>query len=271
MFYTVFGGKGFIGGHIVRKLKEDGNEVSIPQKNDRSIYGKELGNVIYCAGLTSDFRQRPFDTVEAHVCYLSEVLKNAIFNSFTYISSTRVYFNSRYAVEEGSLKVNPNNLDDIFNISKLMGESLCLSCKKENIKIVRVSNVCGRDFASDNFLYSIIKDAFKKREIVLNTTLDSEKDYIGIDDVTNMIIDISNRGKSKIYNLANGENISNADIVNIIKAETNCNIVVSENAKSIKFPKIQIGKLKEEFDFKPIEGKELVKELVLEYKEEMRQ
>lgn len=270
MLYTIFGGKGFIGGSIVRKLREDGNEIVIPEKNDRSIYGKGLGNVIYCAGLTSDFRQRPFDTVEAHVCYLSEVLKNTSFSSFTYISSTRVYFDSIHGREEDGLKVNPNNLDDIFNISKLMGESLCLSSKKENIKIIRVSNVCGRDFSSNNFLYSIIKDAFEKGEIVLNTTLDSEKDYISIEDVTDMIIKISNKGKDKIYNLANGENASNREIVKILKDISGCNVIVEKNAKLIKFPKIETLKLREEFGFKPIEPKELIRKLVYIYKEEMR-
>ena len=264
--YTIFGGKGFIGRNIAEKLNENNIEFFIPEKNDDKIYEKKLGKVIYCAGLTSDFRERPYDTVEAHVNYLSKILKNASFETFVYISSTRVYFSSTYGNEESYLSVNPNNPDDLFNISKLMGESLCLNSGKDNIKIARISNVFGDDFTSNNFIYSIIKDAVEKKEIILNTTLDSEKDYIRIDDVVNMILKLSNKGKSGIYNVATGKNISNEFITSRLKKMTNCNIKVSENATAIKFPIINICKIKEEFNFIPLEPEDLIEELVNNYK-----
>ena len=264
--FTIFGGNGFIGSNIVQKLKEDNIEFYIPSKNDETIFGKDLGNIIYCAGLTSDFRQRPYDTVEAHVSYLSKVLKNTNFESFVYISSTRVYFDSTEGSEAATLSVNPNNLDDLFNLSKLMGESLCLNSQKNNVKIIRVSNVCGNDFGSDNFIYSIIKDAVDRKEIILNTTLASEKDYIRIGDVVNMILAISRNGNEGIYNVASGRNISNGVITNIIKEITHCTVKVSEKAIPIKFPVIQINKIKEEFNFVPLEIEDLIRNLAATYK-----
>lgn len=263
--YTVFGGRGFIGGNIVKRLNEENIDFFIPEKNEENIYGKKLGKVIYCAGLTSDFRERPYDTVDAHVNYLSKVLKNTFFESFVYISSTRVYFNSIYGSEDVSLSVNPNKLDDIFNISKLMGESLCLNSGKKNVKVVRISNVCGDDFASNNFIYSIIKDAVTKKEIVLNTTLDSEKDYIWIDDVVNLILKLADKDKSGIYNIATGRNISNDTIVSILKDITNCNVEISQNATTIKFPKIEIDKIKSELNFMPSEPECFIKDLINKY------
>lgn len=268
--YTIFGGRGFIGSNIVNKLNENNMNVYIPEKNDESVYGKNLGRIIYCAGLTSDFRKRPYETVEAHVSYLSKILKNTHFESFVYISSTRVYFDSTSGNEESSLQVNPNHLDDLFNISKLMGESICLNSGKDNIKVARISNVCGDDFTSNNFLYSIIKDAVEKKEIILNTTLDSEKDYIRIEDVVNMILEVSNQGKNGIYNIAAGKNISNEVIINILKEITNCSVKVSENAAVIKFPIIEIDKIKEEFNFIPPEPKDIIKDLVNHYKSRNR-
>lgn len=264
--YTIFGGRGFIGRNIVKKLNENNIKLFIPKNNDDRIYGSNLGKVIYCAGLTSDFRERPYDTVEAHVNYLSKVLRNTNFESFVYISSTRVYFNSIYGNEESSLIINPNNSDDLFNISKLMGESLCLNSGKDNVKVARISNVCGNDFTSNNFLYSIIKDSVEKKEIILNTSLDSEKDYIGIDDVVNLVLNLSNKCENRIYNIATGKNISNELIVSILKEITNCNVTVSENATIIKFPITEIKKIKEEFNFIPTEPNELIKALVNDYK-----
>ncbi|WP_291571679.1 NAD-dependent epimerase/dehydratase family protein [Clostridium sp. UBA4548] len=263
--YTIFGGRGFIGGNIVKKLNENKIEFFIPEKNDESIYEKNLGKVIYCAGVTSDFRERPYDTVDAHVNYLSKVLRYSSFESFVYISSTRVYFNSTRGSEDVALSVNPHNLDDIFNVSKLLGESLCLNSGKDNVKVARISNVCGDDFTSNNFIYSIIKDAIEKKEIILNTTLDSEKDYIGIEDVVNMLLRLGHKGNSGIYNVASGKNISNGAIISILKEITKCNVKISESATTIKFPKIEIGKIKSEFNFMPCETDYLIRDLINTY------
>ena len=37
----------------------------------------------------------------------------------------------------------PTEINDFYNISKLMGESLILSIKNQNYKVVRISNVIG--------------------------------------------------------------------------------------------------------------------------------
>lgn len=264
--YTIIGGNGFIGSNIAKRLEKNNLKVFIPEKSDRNIYGTNLGNVIYCAGLTSDYRERPYDTVEAHVSYLAEVIKNTNFDSFTYISSTRVYFNSIEGTEDTNLSINPNNLDDLFNISKLMGESICLNSMKKNIRIARISNVCGNDFSSNNFIYSIIKDAVEKQEIILRTTLDSEKDYIGIDEVVDVILKISQSGKEKIYNVASGKNISNKKIVDILKEITNCNVNIIADANKIKFPKINIDKIIDEFNFDPVKPEFRIKDLAYSYK-----
>ena len=48
--YTVFGGRGFIGSEIVKQLNELGHNVFVPERGDESIYHKDLGTIIYCAG-----------------------------------------------------------------------------------------------------------------------------------------------------------------------------------------------------------------------------
>ena len=212
MKFTILGASGFIGENLVSYLEERNQECYIP-KRDQVFYPDEnLGHVIYCIGLTADFRTRHRDTVDAHVCKLLEVLNTTSFDSFLYLSSTRVYNHSKTSNEDTELKVNPNQLDDLYNISKLMGESICLSNQNEKIRVVRLSNVVGNDFRSDNFLFSLIREAINKNKITLQQPLNIYRDYININDVLEMLYNISTKGKDRIYNLASGKNVSNKKI-----------------------------------------------------------
>ncbi|WP_167670197.1 NAD-dependent epimerase/dehydratase family protein [Paenibacillus tianmuensis] len=251
---TVIGAQGFIGRHLVKLLESKGYEIYAPLRDDPQLLTSSLGNVFYCAGVTSDFRKRPFDTVKAHVGDLRLLLEHADFNTFLYLSSTRVYSNQpqdKIVREEDLLRVNPLHPEDLFNLSKLAGESLCLTVERPNVKVARISNVCGADFESNNFLYSIIKDAINHREIVLRSSLESEKDYISVNDVTSLLLQISKMGVQRIYNVASGRNISHEKWVEHLKKYTGCRVTVIPDAKVQKFPPISIERIQSEFNYVP--------------------
>ncbi|MBP1965817.1 NAD-dependent epimerase/dehydratase family protein [Paenibacillus aceris] len=264
---TVFGSKGFIGSHLVQRLVELQCEFFEPERGSLEAFNTSLGHVIYCAGVTSDFRMRPYDTVKAHVTYLSDLLQNARFDSFLYVSSTRIYYGAKEGFEDSDLVVNPNRSDDLFQLSKLLGESLCLNSSR-NVKIARISNVCGQDFQSDNFLYSIIKDAVNHKVINLQTTLSSAKDYICIEDVVELLIKISHVGTSSMYNIASGTNTTNEKVTNEIQRLTSCDVIVKQNAAEIIFPPISTEKIQEEFAFKPLDIIQRIKQMTLKYQAE---
>src|SRR5437016_3963737 len=87
---TVLGASGYIGSHLVTELLRQGHAVSTPGRRE-PLTGIALGTVIYCVGLTNDFRFHPYDTVEAHVCHLSHILQCCRFDRLIYLSSTRLY------------------------------------------------------------------------------------------------------------------------------------------------------------------------------------
>ncbi|MFM9913962.1 MAG: NAD-dependent epimerase/dehydratase family protein [Methylophilaceae bacterium] len=251
MKFTVLGATGFIGSHLVKHLREQGHECFVPARGDPSIFTQPLGHVIYAIGLTADFRTRPFDTVRAHVSVLADVLEKAQFDSFLYLSSTRVYGNSTSAQEDVMLQASPKNPSDLYNLSKLMGESLCLCCGKANVRVARLSNVYGNDVESENFLTSIVRDALINKHITLHSALDSSKDYVDIRDVVGILPKITVAGEGKLYNVASGINVSNRELIEKLKQLTNCTVDLSSQAKNISFPAINISQIKHEFGFVP--------------------
>jgi len=121
---TVLGASGFIGSHLVNSLRAEGIEHDAPARGD-DLTGRHLGHVVFCIGVTADFRSRPFDTVEAHVCRLLDVVKNCSFESLTYLSSTRVYRSGDGPAREGDhLVMDPQRIDDLYGLSKATGEAL---------------------------------------------------------------------------------------------------------------------------------------------------
>ena len=82
MKYTVLGASGFIGSHVANLARREGHDVDCPGR-DENLDGRHLGHVIYSIGLTSDFRQRPHDTVTAHVTKLQEILTRTTFDSWS--------------------------------------------------------------------------------------------------------------------------------------------------------------------------------------------
>jgi nucleoside-diphosphate-sugar epimerase len=248
---TVLGASGYIGSGIVKKLEEMGVAFYLPGRNE-DLKGKELGNVIYCIGLTADFRTKPFETVEAHVCLLNKILKECSFESLTYLSSTRLYINSQKETgeEEDKILVDPLEPDELYTLTKLTGERICMSSGKL-VKIARLSNVFGNDHGSTNFLADIIKNIEECGEVVLFSALSSSKDYIFIDDAVDLILKIALQGKEKIYNVASGINTTNAEIITALKSHKEFSCTVKENAREICFAKISTKKIVTEFNFQP--------------------
>ncbi|MEY2528592.1 MAG: hypothetical protein QOJ05_682 [Verrucomicrobiota bacterium] len=247
---TILGASGFIGSALARRLAGMGLTCLTPDRKQK-LTGTNLGDIIYCVGLTADFRSRRFETVEAHVSHLVHVLRDCDFQSLVYLSSTRVYRNQPgLASEADVLSVDPSNHDDLYSISKLMGESVALSSGRK-VRIVRLSNVYGRDFTSENFLSSMLRDAVSKKQVTVGNSPDSEKDYISINDVVDGLIKIAREGKHDIYNLASGVNVSNHQLTQRLSELTNCQITFDSTMARQSFPRIRIDRMRSEFGFQP--------------------
>lgn len=247
---TVLGSSGYIGSRLALAAQRQGHEVVQPGR-DLSLAGTPLGTVLYCIGLTGDYRSHPFDTVEAHVCHLSHILQHCRFDRLIYLSSTRLYLDAfGNANEDAVLAVRPAWADDLYNLSKALGESLALNSGRPAC-VVRLSNVYGDDWTSMNFLPTILKAAIRDRVVSLQSDPRSSKDYIGIDDVVDLLMRIALQGTQRIYNLASGRNVSHGELIDRIRRIFPCAVHTIDNAPLIAFSQIDIERVRDEFGFSP--------------------
>jgi nucleoside-diphosphate-sugar epimerase len=264
--FTILGAAGFVGSALQADLEKAGHEVICPSRD--AIPAGDCGHLIYCIGLTADFRTRPFDTMRAHIGHLTEILAASQFESFLYLSSTRVYQHlppDALAREEMSLAANPNDPSDLYNLSKLAGESLCLSLPRPEIRVARLSNVYGFEPNSENFLPSLIREGIQTGWIALQTSAASEKDYIALEVVTAALEAICLKGKSRLFNVASGTNTVNSQILGLLGSLLHCRTKVAGHAKPSIFPRISNRRLTEECGVSPGSLLEALPSLVRRY------
>lgn len=250
---TVIGAAGFIGSHLVAMLQGRGWDCLIPEKNDPKLFNSELGYVFYCAGLTADYSKRPYDTVEAHCCLLNRLLHQGCFTSLVYLSSTRLYdgLPIAHADEDSDLRLNPANPRHLYDLSKALGESLCQVAGNERAKIARLSCVYGDASDRDGFLPKLLQDVAGAEEVKVDSSPHLARDYVQLSDVLELLILIATQGKQVTYNVASGENISNAAIFKKIEALSGSRILALREDIPPPMPQISIERIRKEFGWKP--------------------
>ena len=264
--FTILGGYGFIGSHLRRHLDACGAAYHAPRPGD-SLRGRDLGLVIDCAGITADFRVRPYDTVDAHVSRVVDLARHCMFDRFVYLSSTRLYKDGTTAEarEEDEIPVTPAGLGGLYNLSKLMGEAVTLTLGERGC-VARLSNVYGEGSEAHNFLASIITDALTTGTILLKTSLDSAKDYVGVGNVVALLPRLAAGARESTYNVASGINVTNGDIVAEIARLTGCTVCVEPGSETWVYPVTSIERVREEFEFAPSRLLDALPDLVAAYR-----
>lgn len=217
--YTVIGAGGFIGGRLAAALRGDGHAVYTPARGDAELYRRPLGRVFYCAGMTADFAQRPADTVEAHAGLLARLLQQADFEHLVYLSSTRLYdaLPDAVAAEDAVLPMRPDAPRHLYDLSKALGENLCLTAAPGRAAVARLSCVYDWRDGAAGFLSDWLRRAARERTLQLDSADGIVRDYIHVDDVVLALRAMADRRAGGIVNVAGGENLSNADLAALFR------------------------------------------------------
>ncbi|MCI4567729.1 NAD(P)-dependent oxidoreductase [Lysobacter sp. CFH 32150] len=251
MNFTVIGASGFIGSALCDSLRASGHSVSAPDRSAGTILDRPLGHVVYAAGVTADFRTRPFDTFRANTGLVAEILEKDQFDSFLYLSSARLYRHAAQSGEATRICVEASDPEDFYDLTKLTSEALCHASGHASARVVRLANVVGQDFRSQNFLYDLIRSACDSGVIELRSDLASAKDYVLLEDVVRILPMIALSGRDSCYNLGSGQNLTHAQLLEPILATTGATLKVVEGAPCVMAPQMDISKLRNEFGFRP--------------------
>lgn len=243
MRVSVIGGRGFIGKALCEYLVDQGCDVYAPARGslEKPLIG--WGRVVWAAGLTANFRQMPIETVQSHVSDLANLLHTGGLNGLVYLSSTRVYQRSAKTSEKTPLPCLSTDPSDLYNLSKLMGESLSLNAGVEAVKIARLSNVIGpHEARRATFLGALCREA-QNGEIELQSAPDSCKDYLWINDAVAYLGALTLDDQIGVFNIASGKQTKHMEWVNAIAGEVSAEIKFDTNAPSGGFAPINVQKL----------------------------
>jgi cephalosporin hydroxylase/nucleoside-diphosphate-sugar epimerase len=259
---TVFGGHGFIGTALRAELERRGGSVICQPRDSIAPPEGGFGTLIWCIGLTADFRTRPYDTATAHVGLLARVLAQRAHDRVVFLSSTRVYSGAASTAEDAALTVRPADPSDLYNATKLAGEALVLTAEATAGVVVRLSNIVGPgEAARATFLGSIACQAAEGR-VDLENALSTAKDYLWIDDAARGLADIATKGQARVYNLARGVQITHREWANALARETGCAIDVRSGAIDLGFAPINTARIRAEFGFAPVDPLDRVANIV---------
>lgn len=256
---TLIGGHGFVGRHLQARLQRDGWHCWVPQRDDPALWQRDLGHVFYCAGLTADYAQRPFDTVEAHASLLNRVLRDARYESLVYLSSTRLYdsLGDIEASEDLPLQLTPDNPRHLYDLSKALGESLCRVAGGGRARVARLSCVWGDGSDAEGFLPDLMRRVLAARavgsgaRILVDSSPSLARDYVHIDDVVDALIAVARSAGFAIYNVAGGSNVGNAALFERLGAASGCELVARHNHEAPALPRISVARMAEAFGWRP--------------------
>ena len=256
--FTVVGAAGFVGARLCATLQARGAQVWAPARHEPWPWLQPLGHVMYCAGLTADYLARPFDTVQAHVSLLAQVLQQGQFESLVYLSSTRLYdaLGAGVAHEDAVLPMDPSNPRHLYDFSKGLGEALCHCTAPGRAKVARLACVYEGPQDADGFVPGLLRQLQAARQegrqhIDVASSPAFARDYVHLDDVVQALIRIALHGKHPVYNVASGENISNAALFAHLQKRWACTLHPLLATVPEPVPRIAIERLCTELGWQP--------------------
>lgn len=255
---TIIGASGFIGNALMPHLSRSGWTCWAPSRDHQwPDYERSLGAIFYCAGLTADYAQRPADTVEAHVSLLTRVLQSSSYESLVYLSSTRLYDALGVAVqasEDLSIPVMSHSPRHLYDLTKLTGEAICLALGQGKARVARLACVYGGADDVDGFLPLLLRQVADARPgdvINVASSPSIARDYVHLTDVVAALENIAQGGEHLLYNVASGQNVSNAALAAWIHAQSGRHVRFDHDRAFNPPASINIQRMTDEYGWRP--------------------
>lgn len=241
----VLGAEGFVGKSFTRILsnngivfvsgKELGIDITRSETFD-SAYNGEFSHVVHLAGKTfvPDSWKFPEEFLKVNALGTQNVVNFCHSNSIHLIFiSAYIYGNVSHPIVNENQPLNANNP---YALSKKIAEEICLFYKHNlglALSIIRPFNVYG-PFQKDTFLIPQIIKSIKTENRIQVKSLTPKRDYIYVDDLSNMILKIIQSNKQGIYNAGFGKSFSVQEVISVIQNVLNTNFsILSEEVSRV--------------------------------------
>jgi nucleoside-diphosphate-sugar epimerase len=248
--FTVLGAGGFIGAALVGWLESHDQVVHAVTRGALAAFlaaRRPAGHVVDCIGVGEDFRTRPMDTANAHVGLVAQCLAELQFASFLLLSSTSVYARASSTHETATLSALPAEPADLYNLTKLAGEALCLADPRPTARVVRLSNVYGIGMPDETFLGHLLREGRANGSVVFRHGPQSDADYINIAAVVRLLPAVAAVGRHRIYNVAAGRNTTHATIARCLSTTAGWRTDFAPSAPTLRNLPIDTARLDAEF------------------------
>ncbi|SRR5258708_3919319 len=220
----VTGASGFIGKHLVKRLREEKYEVvesKVRIENEDEVFLLPMSDlVIHLAasvGVPASW-DNPQETMSVNIAGTLNVLKYCVKNRADILYAGSYFYGNPKTLP--TKEDDPISLESPYSISKFAGEELCFAyASKYNLNAIsfRVFNPYGPGQSDKMIVSQMISELVNQGRI---TILDGRprRDFLYIDDLIDAYAKgIHNlEGSREIYNVGYGENWSIAEIAQIL-------------------------------------------------------
>jgi UDP-glucuronate decarboxylase len=246
----------------IKFLKVDLNN----EKKIKKILNEKYDFIFHFAtyGQPKKWKQNELSTINLNINILRLILDHSVKykSRILYLSATNLYALSKKNIlvnENSALTVGSFNSEIIYANSKLIGEQLCRIYREKYkipVYIARPGHTYGpgQDFKDPRVIPQLIKRAFLNKNIYLFDKGKSVRTWGYVADITIMLLNIIQTGKSLLYNVSGNEHKSIFEIAKIISKIFNNKKIVLKNKNlnytSSKYTTLKISSQKYNLEFK---------------------
>ncbi len=260
MKVIISGATGFLGGHTLRRLRQNGIDAvgtsrsqSDASKNILQIkslfHMPEADILIHFAESNNRFEvndigQQYITDVHDKISFLSKNYPRLI-----YVSSVAVYPENSTTSRSPSEKLQPF---DTYSEAKLMAERIVMDSNK-NPLIARIGNAYGPKMSELNVISSVLRQFISKKNKIELVSADPIRDYIWCEDISSAFLKMCSSKLNGIYNIATGTGHSVLELCQIVEKITghsNYEIITKKKIPNSSII-LDITKTSESFDWKP--------------------
>lgn len=184
--------------------------------------------VVYIAGTTSDYRERPMETVALATEGLARCLEYAAgARGVVVVSSTRVYgahLDDVTIAEDTKALVDPMDVNNLYDCSKRLSESLALhafTARGTPISVARLTNVYGPPTprSGGGFLSQIVERFVNDQRVRMRGHPESTRNYCFVTDAVYGLLAAAAFGqRGTAYNVGSHQHLSNSELMHLVRS-----------------------------------------------------